>query len=209
MVYYGREYEEEKSKREPGNELKPQQWLLDLFWNSLRKNAQSNPGEKGWACGKEGHLKRDCPQASKLPLTPSPVCKGPYWRRDCPLRCRPQVLDSQDNWDWRCPGVPTQTPILMTPEEPQVLITVGDQSLNFLLKLGQLSLCSLEPLVCFPPDPQPRNGASEWAKCYYFSHPLSCKWSSGCFLMSFWLCQNLPHPFWGGIYWARSRPLFS
>ena len=34
------------------------------------KNAQRDPGEKGWACyycGGEGHLKRDCPQASKPP----------------------------------------------------------------------------------------------------------------------------------------------
>ena len=34
------------------------------------KNAQRDPGEKGWACyccGKEGHLEWDCPQASKPP----------------------------------------------------------------------------------------------------------------------------------------------
>ena len=57
------------------------------------KNAPRDPGEKGWAChycGKEGHLKWDCPQASKLPPAPGPVCKGPYWRRDCPPRSRPQ-----------------------------------------------------------------------------------------------------------------------
>ena len=27
------------------------------------------------------------------------VCKGPYWQRDCPLKCRPQASDSQGNWD--------------------------------------------------------------------------------------------------------------
>ena len=34
------------------------------------RNVQRAPGEKGWVCcycGKEGHLKRDCPQAWKPP----------------------------------------------------------------------------------------------------------------------------------------------
>ena len=50
------------------------------------KNAQRDPGEKGWACyyyGKEGHLKWDCPQASKPPPAPRLVCKGPHWKTCC------------------------------------------------------------------------------------------------------------------------------
>ena len=37
------------------------------------KNAHRDPGEKGWVCyycGKEGHLKKNCPQISKPPLAP-------------------------------------------------------------------------------------------------------------------------------------------
>ena len=34
------------------------------------------------------------------------------------------------------PGVPTPAPVLITPEEPRVLITVGGQSVNFLLDTG-------------------------------------------------------------------------
>ena len=66
------------------------------------KNAQRDPGEKGWVCyycEREGHLERDCPQASKLTPAPHPVCKGPHWRRDCPHRCKFQRSDSQDNQD--------------------------------------------------------------------------------------------------------------
>ena len=42
---------------------------------------EPDPGEKGWVCyycGKEGHLKWNCLQASKLLLAPSLSCKGPH-----------------------------------------------------------------------------------------------------------------------------------
>ena len=64
------------------------------------KNAQRDPGENGWVCyycEREGHLKRGCPQASKLTPVPYPVRKGPHWRRDCPHRCKFQGSDSQES----------------------------------------------------------------------------------------------------------------
>ena len=109
------------------------------FLKGLKKNAQGDPGEKKWACyycGKEGDLKRNCPQASKPHPAPCPICKRPYWKRDCSQRYRFQGSDSQNNQDWRCLGVATQAPILITPEEPWVLITVGGQSVDFLLDTG-------------------------------------------------------------------------
>ena len=66
------------------------------------KNVQRDPGEKGWACyycGKEGHHKQNCPQASKPTPAPYPVCKRLHWKRDCPQRRRFQGSDSQDNQD--------------------------------------------------------------------------------------------------------------
>ena len=69
MVYYSREYEEKKERQRKTKEKV--EALAMAMKNALKqpeKNAQRDPGEKGWACyycGKEGHLKQDYPQASK------------------------------------------------------------------------------------------------------------------------------------------------
>ena len=111
-VYYGREYEEKKERQKKTKEqVEAIVMAVRTILKQPEKNAQRGPGEKGWACyfcGKEGHLKRDCPQASKPPPTPCPVCKGPHWKRDCPQRRKSpgQTLKtiktegaSQDNQD--------------------------------------------------------------------------------------------------------------
>ena len=102
-VYYGREYEEKKERqRKTKEKAEALEMAMKTFLKQPEKNAQRDPHEKGWACyycGKEGHLKWDCPQASKLPPAPCPVFKGPHWKRDCPQRHRFQGSDSQDNQD--------------------------------------------------------------------------------------------------------------
>ena len=146
------------------------------------KNVQRKPGEKGWACyycGKEGHLKRSCSQVSKPPLAPCLVCKGPPWRRDCPQRHRSQGSDSQDNQDWRCPGIPTQAPVLMTPEEHRVLITVGGQSVDFLLDTGATSSVLSEALCLLSSWSTTVMGLSGWAKGYDWNIQSSFKLQPG------------------------------
>ena len=81
-VYYGREYEEKKERQKKTKEQ------VEAFTMAMRtvlkqpeKNAQRDPGKKGWVCyycGKERHLKWDCPQESKPPPAPCLVCKEPH-----------------------------------------------------------------------------------------------------------------------------------
>ena len=100
-VYYDREYEEKKERQKKTKELAEALVMaVRTILKQPEKNAQRDPGEKGWACyycGKEGHFKRNCLQASKRPRLH--VCKGPHWKRDCPQRRRFQGSDSQDNQD--------------------------------------------------------------------------------------------------------------
>ena len=143
------------------------------------------------------HLKQSCSQEPKLPLAPCPVCKGPHWRRDCPQRCLPQGSGSRDNQNWRCLGVPTQAPIIITPEEPRVLITVGGQSVDFLLDTGATFSVLTEapgPLSSWSTTVMGLLGP---AKCYYFSHPLSCSWDSVLFSHQFLIMQESPSPLLG------------
>ena len=68
MIYYGREYKEEnkRQKRTRQQTEAPTVVVRSAMKQPEEKNAQRNPGEKGWTCyycGKEGHLKRDCPRA--------------------------------------------------------------------------------------------------------------------------------------------------
>ena len=98
MVYYGMEYEEKKERQKRKKEqVEILAMAISTVLKQPEKNAQRDPSEKGWAyyCGKEGHLKLNCPQVSKLLLAPCPVCKGPHWKRDCPQRCRSQGSDSR------------------------------------------------------------------------------------------------------------------
>ena len=88
--------------------------------------------------------------------------------QDGPQRHGFQGSDSQDNQDWICPQVPTQSPFLITPEEPWELITVGGQFINFLL--GTRATFSMLTEAPGPLSSQSASimGLSGQAKIYYF-----------------------------------------
>ena len=146
---------------------------------------------------KEGHLKQDCPQAPKPPPAPCPGCKGPHWRRDCPQKHRFQRLDSQDNQDQRCLGVPTQAPILITPKEHRVLITLGGKFINFLLDIGATYSVLTEAPGPLSFQSASIVGLSGQAKRYYFSCSLSCNWDSMLFSHEFLIVPESPLPLLG------------
>ena len=90
------------------------------------------------------------------------------------------------------PWVPTQAPVLITPEEPRVLITVGANTSisfghwgNFLLTKAPGPLSSRSTIVM---------GLFGQAKRYYFSHPLSCNWDSVLFSHEFLIVPESPSP---------------
>ena len=99
--------------------------------------------------------------------------------------------------DWRCPGVPTQAPILITLEEPWVLVTVEGQSVDFLSDAGAAFFVLTEapgPLSSWSTTIKRLSG---WAKCYYFNHPLSCNADSMLFSHEFLTVPEPPSLFLG------------
>ena len=144
-----------RGKKEPGKRLKPQQQLLDMLWNSLRRmprRTQVKGDGLAITVERRGISSRIALRHPSHHWLHDWSVKDHTGERDSSLRCRSQRSYSQGKWGWRCPGVPTQAPILITPKEPWVLITMKDQSFNFLLDAGA-SFCSLKPVIWFPPYP--------------------------------------------------------
>jgi len=123
--------------------------------------------------------------------------QSPHWRRDCLQRYRPQRSDSQDNQDWSCLWLPTQAPVLITPEEPWVLITVGSQSVDFLFHNGATYSVLTEAPGPLSPQSSTVMEMSGWAKRYYFSCPLSCNWGSVLFSQKLLIMSESPSPLFG------------
>ena len=100
-VYYSREYKEKKERqRKTKKQAKALVMALRTILKQPGKSAQWDPGETGctcYYCGKEGHLKQDCPQATKAPLAPCSVCKEPHQKRDCPEAQLPGVRHSRQS----------------------------------------------------------------------------------------------------------------
>ena len=78
-------------------------------------------------------------------------------------------------------AVPTQAPVLITPEEPWVLITLGGQSVDFLLDTGAAYSVFTEAPGPLSSQSASIMGLSGWAKRYYFTWSLSYNWDCAIF----------------------------
>ena len=175
------------------------------------KNAKRDPGKKGWACyycGKDRHLKQDCPQASKLPSAPCLVCKDHTgeetalwgvapWGWTLKIIVTEGALgphtSSLPNYTWGTPGInncegPIR-PFLLETEENFSVVTED---------LGPLSSQSTSVM-----------GLSGRDICCNFSHPLSCDWDSVLFSHKFLMVLKSPSPLLGREILNNYRPLFS
>ena len=95
------------------------------------------------------------------------------------------------------PGVPTQAPVLITPEEPPVLIILGGQSVDFLLDIGATYAVLTETPGPLSSPSASIMGLSGLAKRYYFSYSLSCNWDSVLFSHEFLIVPESPSPLLG------------
>lgn len=113
--------------------------------------------------------------SAKAPPALCPVCKEPHSEERLLL------------WGRLIPGVtlkaigtegvqiPTQVPILIIPEEPWVLITVGQLSIFF---GHRATFCAhWSPWSSFLPGSTAIKELSEWAK-HYFNYSSRCNWGS-------------------------------
>ena len=180
MVYYGREYEEEKSQQKrTRRKTRSQKWLLDLHWNSLRKmprGAQVKRDGFVIAVERRGISSGIALRHLRHPQLYVRFVKNHTWGETALWGNRSQGSHSQGNWDWGCLGIPTQVPILIIPEEPWVLITVG--------AIRQFSFGHRATFSVHTEAPGPLSSRStaikelsEWAK-HYFNHSLRCNWDS-------------------------------
>ena len=95
------------------------------------------------------------------------------------------------------PRVPTQPPILITLEEPWVLITVEGQPVSFLWDTEANFSVLTEAPSLLPFQSTTVMGLSGQAKCCYFSHPLSCNLDSVLFSPELPFVLESPSPFLG------------
>ena len=102
---------------------------------------------------RRGHLKWDCPQASKPSLARAQSAKDHTGEETALWRVGPSG-QTQGNQDWRCPGAPhTSSHPNYTWGTLGITNYGGANQWILFWTPGQLSLCSLKPPVHSPPVP--------------------------------------------------------
>ena len=108
------------------------------------------------------------------------------------------------------PVVLTQVPILITPEEPWILIPVGGGAISRFPfgHWGNFLCAHWSPWSAFLPTYY-CNGAVWTTQMLLFQSSFKLQLGLCTIFSQVSNCARVSHSFWGGIYWTRSRPLFS
>ena len=152
----------------------------NCYESAWREKRPEGSRWKGWACNyctEKGHLSKVALRCLNLPRLPDWSVKDHNRGENAPRGVGPRGQDLR-TIRTKCARSPHTGSCPNNTWGTQVLVTVGGQSIDFLLGTGANFSVLTEAPSPLSSQSTTGMGPSGWAKRCYFSHPLSCNWDS-------------------------------